>query len=130
MSKIYKEFIIYSGPQFTIEWFYSANGKSQAKDFFDNLDREEKLGAFELFKTMGNIGKILNITKFRHEGDGIYAFKSKPNRFLCFFFSGKKIIIANAFEKKTDKLSPTEKGKALTCQKDYKNRTKQGNYYE
>lgn len=38
---------------------------------------------------MVNIGKILNIQKFRYEGDKIYAFRPKPDRFLC-FFSRKK----------------------------------------
>lgn len=75
-------------------------------------------------------GKILNITKFRYEGDSIYAFKPKPDRFLCFFFSGKKIIITNAFEKKQDKLSTTEKKRALIHQADYKTRIEKGEYYE
>jgi hypothetical protein len=79
---------------------------------------------------MARVGKILNITKFRHEGDGIYAFKPKPDRFLCFFLSGKKIIITNAFMKKQDKIPPTEKKKALSCQKDYKSRVDGGVYYE
>lgn len=125
-----KEFIVYEGPEFTIEWYYDNRGKSLAKAYFDDLDRERKLEAFELFMTMAKIGKILNITKFRHEGDGIYAFKPKPDRFLCFFYSGKKIIITNAFEKKQDKLSPVEKKKALSCQKDYKARVEEGEYYD
>jgi len=125
-----KEFIVYEGPEFTIEWYYNDRGKSPAKTYFDELDRERKVEAFELFKTMAQIGKILNITKFRHEGDGIYAFKPKPDRFLCFFFSGKKIVITNAFEKKKDKLSPIEKNRALSAQKDYKHRIEQREYYE
>lgn len=125
-----KEFVVYEGAEFTIEWYYNDRGKSLARDYFEKLDRERKLNAFELFKTMAQIGKILNITKFRHEGDGVYAFKPKPDRFLCFFFSGRKIIITNAFEKKQDKLSPIEKKKALANQRDYKNRVEQGKYYE
>jgi len=125
-----KEFIVYEGPEFTIEWYYNERGKSAAKTYFDELDRDRKLEAFELFMTIARIGKILNITKFRHEGEGIYAFKPKPDRFLCFFFSGKKIIITNAFEKKKDKLSPIEKKRALTFQKDYKSRVEEGTYYE
>ena len=124
-----KEFIVYKGLEFTIEWYYNDRGKSPAKAYFDELDRERKLDAFELFMTMARIGKILNITKFRHEGDSIYAFKPKPDRFLCFFYSGKKIIITNAFEKKQDKLSPAEKKKALSYQKDYKVRVEEGVYY-
>lgn len=124
-----KEFIVYEGAEFTLEWYFNERGKSPAKTYFDELDRERKLDAFELFMTMAKVGKILNITKFRHEGEGIYAFKPKPDRFLCFFYSGKKIIITNAFEKKQDKLSLTEKKKALTFQKDYKTRVEEGVYY-
>jgi hypothetical protein len=105
-------------------------GKVPAKKYFDGLSRERKLEAFELFMAMGKVGKIFNITKFRHEGNGIYAFKPKPDRFLCFFFAGKKIIITNALEKKRDKLSPEEKKKALISQKDYQTRVKAGVYYE
>lgn len=79
---------------------------------------------------MAKIGKILNITKFRHEGDSIYAFKPKPDRSFCFFYFHKKIIITNAFEKKQDKLSPIEKKRALAFQKDYKSRVEEGIYYE
>lgn len=125
-----KEFIVYEGPEYTIEWYYNERGKSPAKAYFDDLDRERRLEAFELFMVMAKVGKILNITKFRHEGDSIYAFKPKPDRFLCFFYAGKKIIITNALLKKQDKLPPTEKKKALTFQKDYKDRVEKGAYYE
>lgn len=49
---------------------------------------------------MGEQGKIFDETKFRNEGDKIYAFKPQPDRYLCFFFQGKKIIVTNAFIKK------------------------------
>lgn len=124
-----KEYVVYEGKEFTIEWYYNERGRSQAKMYFDELSRDRKLEAFELFMAMANAGKILNITKFRHEGDGIYAFKPKPNRFLCFFYVGKKIIITNALEKKVDKLSPIEKKKALINYKDYQTRVKEGEYY-
>ncbi|MFI5342638.1 MAG: type II toxin-antitoxin system RelE/ParE family toxin [Chlamydiales bacterium] len=125
-----KEYIVYEGPEFTIEWYYNSNGKSSAKEYFDDLDTDRQTDAFELFMAMAHVGKILNIQKFRHEGDSIYAFKPKPDRFLCFFFSGKKIIITNAFVKKQDKLPPSEKRKAQEYQEDYKTRSKKGEYYE
>lgn len=54
-----------------------------------------------------------------------------PNQigFCVFFYSGKKIVITNAFEKKQDKLSPTEKKRALDFQKNYKVRVEEGRYY-
>lgn len=130
MVRMSKEFIVYSGTEFTIEWYHNERGKSLAKKYFDELDRQRKLDAFELFMTMANQGKIFNITKFRYEGDGIYAFKPKPDRFLCFFYSGKKIIVTNAFEKKKDKLSLVDKKKALDYQRDYEHRVVRGEYYD
>jgi len=62
-------------------------------------------------------------------GDKIYAFKPKPHRFLAFFFTGGKVIITNAFAKKSDKLPPGEKDRALRCMQDYEQRVKAGSYY-
>ena len=43
----------------------------------------------------------------------IYAFKPQPDRYLCFFKTGKKIIVTNAFRKKGDKLPAQEKALAI-----------------
>jgi hypothetical protein len=58
---------------------------------------------------MGDTGKIRDESKFRNEGDKVYAFKPQPHRFLSFFVEGKKIIVTNAFWKKQDKLPKGEK---------------------
>ena len=71
---------------------------------------------------MGDFGKIYDTSKFRYEGDEIYAFKPQPNRFLCFFRKEKKIIVTNAFYKKTDKLPLQEKQQALIIKKKYEER--------
>ena len=70
------------------------------------------------------------ITKFRNECDSSYSLKPKTDRFLCFFFTGKKSIVTNSFEKKQDKLTLTEKEKAQKYQNDYLLRVKKGKYYE
>ena len=69
---------------------------------------------------MGDFGVIHDTTKFRNEGDSIYAFKPQPDRYLCFFFSGKKIIVTNAYRKKSDKLPKREKEIALKNMAKYK----------
>jgi len=69
-------------------------------------------------------------TKFNFEGDGIYAFKPKPHRFLCFFVKGKKLIITNGLIKKSDKLPKNEKEKALKRREDYETKCKKNQYYE
>jgi phage-related protein len=104
---------IYEGVKFTVEWYYDKNGKSVAYEYF--LDSSEKLQDkfLVLVMKMGDFGKIFNKTKFRYEGDGIYAFKPQPDRYLSFFTEGKKIIVTNGFTKKSDKLPKNEKDLAL-----------------
>ena len=125
-----KEYIVYDGEAFTIEWYYDQKGKSQPYDFLESLTFQEQAHLLKLVKLMGDIGQIHDKTKFRNEGDKIFAFKPKPNRFLCFFMEGRKIIITNGFVKKKEKLSPTEKERALKHMKDYKARTVKGEYYD
>ena len=130
MEKQKKEFIAYKGPYFTIEWYCNEQGDSDVLNYVNNLSPERQRKILVLLRRMGDIGEIFDKTKFRYEGDKVYAFKPQPDRFLCFFFSGKKIIITNAFEKKTDKLPQNEKQKALTRRADYEQRVSKGIYYE
>jgi phage-related protein len=125
-----KEFIAYQGVEYTIEWYFDAGGKSLAQEYFDELEKNRQKKVFNLFRLMAEGGKVFNTEKFRYEGDQVYAFKPVPDRFLCFFFSGSKIIVTNAFEKKTDKLPVKEKERALKYRDDYMTRTKKGAYYE
>lgn len=125
-----KEYVAYKGSAFQIEWYYSPNGDSQAFEYYLELDPSDRRKVLQLFKIMGEIGKIHDITKFRNEGDKIYAFKPQPHRFLSFFVEGKKIIVTNAFWKKQDKLPDSEKQKALEGMESYLKRVKEGNYYD
>ena len=125
-----KEYIAYKGTKFTIEWYFDTNGKSQALEYLMNIDASMQRKVFYLFKRIGDYGKINDKTKFRNEGDQIFAFKPQPDRFLSFFTKRKKIIVTNAFMKKSNKLPKQEKIKALECRKDYMKRIEEGSYYE
>jgi len=125
-----KEFIAYEGQSFVIEWYFDSDDQSQALSYFNDLNQDQQNRLLFLFKRMGDFGKISDITKFRSEGDDIYAFKPKPDRFLCFFQKGRKIIVTNAFVKKQDKLPRKEKDKAIQKMHDYLERVKSGNYYD
>lgn len=129
-KKIAKCFTAYQGAKFTVEWYYTEEGKSPALEYFNDLTKQEKIKVLRLFELLGTEGKILNIEKFRNEGDGIYAFKPQPHRFLSFFFEGAKIIVTNGFMKKKDSLPRNEKDRAINYQKDYESRVKKGMYYE
>ncbi len=124
------EYIAYSGDQFVIEWYCSDHGNCRALEYFEELNETQQDKLFYLFKRMGDFGKINNKKQFRYEGDDIFAFKPQPDRFLCFFVKERKIIVTNAFRKKTDKLPKNEKEKALFCRDDYERRLKDNTYYE
>lgn len=125
-----KEFIAYGGEHFTIEWYYDDKGKSQALEYFEQLDEKRQDKVFYLFRRMGDHGEIKDTTKFRNEEDGVFAFKPQPDRFLCFFVKGNKIIVTNAFEKRQDKLDRAQKNRALAYKSDYEARVKQEKYYD
>jgi hypothetical protein len=90
----------------------------------------KKRKVLNLFRLMGDHGKIFDKTKFRYEEDKIYAFKPQPDRYLCFFFQGKKIIVTNAFVKKRDKLPREEKELALKAYRSYEKKSREKTYYE
>ena len=125
-----EKFIAYEGEQFTIEWYFDSRGKSNALKYFNDLTTTQKKKTLQLLRMIGNIGKIFNKEKFRYEGDQIYAIKPSPDRFLCFFFEGGKIIVTNAYEKKSAKMPAKEKQRALKTKEDYIKRFKSGTYYD
>ena len=124
------EHIAYEGEAYTIEWYLNARLESQALDYYQSLPAKERIKILTLLKRMGDAGKIWDKTKFRSENDKIYAFKPQPDRFLCFFYKGKKIIVTNAFRKQSQKLPAQEKEKALKYRDDYLSRVKKGEYYD
>ncbi|MBF0197765.1 MAG: type II toxin-antitoxin system RelE/ParE family toxin [Planctomycetes bacterium] len=125
-----KDLAAYQGSEFTIEWYSDKSGKIPALEFFMELTEKEQNKLFLLFRRMGEFGRISDTTKFNHEGDQIYAFKPQPNRFLCFFQLGKKVIVTSAFCKKQQKIPKREKDRSLQCRKDYLKRVELGEYYE
>jgi len=125
-----KEHIAYSGKKFTIEWYHNARGQSAAQEYYNSLTMQERIKTLQLFKRMGDVGEIKDTTKFNYEGEHVYAFKPKPDRFLCFFYVGKKIIVTNAFRKKKQKLPENEKMRAIKSKSDYEIRVKKGKYYD
>jgi phage-related protein len=114
-----KSCVIYLGSKFTLEWYYDRDGKSVVYDFFNESTADLQDKFLILAKKMGDFGKIYDITKFRNGGDGIFAFKPQPDRYLSFFTDDKKLIVTNGFKKKTDKLPKNEKEIAMKYRQDY-----------
>ena len=125
-----KEYVAYSGNAFTIEWYFDDQNHSDVLQYYGSLSVHERIQLLKLFKRMGDAGEIRDKTKFRFEGEKIYAFKPQPDRFLCFFSEGKKIIVTNGFRKKQQKLPLNEKENALKKRDSYINRAHTGDYYD
>jgi hypothetical protein len=125
-----KKIIAYEGKEYIIEWYFNDREKSEAFNYFESLsdDRQKKFA--RLLLLLGDSGKIFNQEKFRYEGDQIYVFKPSPDRFFCFFFDGSKVIITNAYEKKSAKMPTKEKEKALKAKENYIKRVKGETYYD
>ncbi len=87
-----KQYVAYKGEAFQIEWYYDSRGSSQAMDYYAELDVEDRIKVMKLFKMMGDVGRIGDITKFRSEGDKVYAFKPQPHRFLSFLYRAKRLL--------------------------------------
>ena len=124
------EIVAYTGEKFTVEWYFDSESECDVLKYFNEMTLLDQVKSLALFKRFSDFGEIRDKTKFNFEGDGIYAFKPKPHRFLCFFVKGKKLIITNGFIKKSDKLPKNEKEKALKRREDYETRCKKNQYYE
>ena len=111
--------VIYKGTCFQLEWYFDSDGKNQPYDYFESCNLSQKRKFLMLCQRMGDFGKIMDKTKFRSEGEGIYAFKPQPDRYLAFFKKGSKIIVTNAYRKSGDKMPKDEKLLALKNRADY-----------
>lgn len=69
-----REYTAYKGQEFQIEWYYSPAGQSQALEYYRELEIGDRIKVLKLFKMMGDTGKIRDQSKFRNEGDKVYAF--------------------------------------------------------
>ena len=104
---------------FQIEWYFDSRGYSQAFEYFQECNVSQKRKFLLLCQKLGDFGKIHDETKFRNEGDKIFAFKPQPDRYLCFFQRGKKVIVTNGFRKRGRKMPRNEKELALKNMADY-----------
>lgn len=129
-----EDYIFYKGDKFQIEFYYNVAGKLPAKEYLEgsksSLELKVKLAT--LVKHMAEYGKIYDITKFRivDHKDKIYEFKPLSHRFFNFFYEEKRIIITNAYMKKSRKIDKKELIKAINIKTDYIHRVKGGTYYE
>jgi phage-related protein len=127
-----EDYIFYQGEKFQVEFYFTKTGEIPAKEYLEkeSLNVQVKLAA--LVKYVADHGKIFDITKFRKvdSKDNIFEFKPIDHRFFSFFYKDRKIIITNAYMKKSQKISKRDLEKAKNMKKTYIDRLKGGIYYE
>ena len=121
MLGYYQNFLVYKGKHFAIYFHAETKDSSSVNEYFECCDDVTQASLLFLVKTMADMGRIYDETKFRIEDrqNKIYCFKPREERFFCFFFAGKKIIITSAYTKKKQKLDRHELKKAIQIRREY-----------
>ena len=121
MSNYYENFLVYKGEHYSIYFHAETKDSSSVNEYFECCDDVVQASLLFLVKTMADTGRIYDETKFRIEDrqNKIYCFKPREERFFCFFFAGKKIIITSAYAKKKQKLDQHELKRAIQIRREY-----------
>ena len=121
MLNYYESFLVYKGEYYSIYFHAERKSSSAVHEYFERCDDATQASLLFLAKTIADIGRIYNETKFCIEDkqNKIYCFKPRQERFFCFFFVGKRIIITSAYTKKKQKLDKRELNKAIEIRKQY-----------
>lgn len=93
--------------------------RSPFERFFAELSDESKGRLRALLESIANKGAPRNVTKFRHEEDGIFAIKQDQIRVYCFFDSGRLIVVTHGVLKKRQKANPEDLKRAKRLREEY-----------
>ena len=116
--------LVYDGTTFRIEFYVAPSGTAPAEEWLEALPLATQQKFAVLFARMGDHGKIWNERKFKHltGTNQIFEFKVEADRVLCFFFTGKRVILTHGFRKTGDNTARREIERAET----YKRQFEQG----
>ena len=121
MNSSYENFLLYSGEHYSVYFHAETNDSSEVRDYYKDCDDITRASLLYLVKRIADVGHIYDETKFRIEDKPhqIYCFKPKKERFFCFFFTGRKIIITSGYTKKKQKLDRSELARAIHIREQY-----------
>ena len=89
------------GPCAAVAYARRTNGNRPAKDYIENLQRLDQAKLSKSFRTIADVGKIVNKERFRKLRGKIYEFKVHPKvRVLC-FQQGKTWYLTHGFDKES-----------------------------
>lgn len=117
MSKLVIQ-VAYRGREKRVVWTPDVSGRMHGKEYYEKLADKERGAFFALFRWMGDVGEIRNEEKFRHEEDGIYVFKTKRHRLLC-FLDGRDVVVTHGIKKQKGKLHRKELQRSQRIRRHY-----------
>src|SRR5438552_3860223 len=130
-----EDILIHKGAYFTGEWYYNERGEIPAFEYYERLsevdqDRFDDLIRY-LFETKP--GSLLPQSLYRIEDheNKIYALKSRDQRFFNFMTINKKVVVTNAYQKHSQKMTKQDLGVlkvAVRYRNDYLSRLLGGTY--
>ncbi len=117
----YENFLVYKGVYYAVYFHAETETASGVYEYFESCDDVTQASLLFLVKTIADTGRIYDEAKFRIEDrqNKIYCFKPRGERFFCFFFTGRKIIITSGYTKKRQKLDRNELRQAIQIRLEY-----------
>ena len=108
---------------FEVIFYKKENGEEPVKEFLLSLNVKMRAKVARAISILERNGNELREPFSKYLGDGIFelriSFSSDISRVLYFFFNKKRIILTNAFIKKTQKTPYNEIEKAKKYKNDY-----------
>ncbi len=112
--------------KFDIEFYQKENGEEPVKDFILSLDCKMQAKILKILDLLEDNGPAIGMPYSESLGEGIFEIRAKHGtnitRVLYFFVIGKKIVLTNAFIKKTQKTPKKEITTAKKYRADYERR--------
>ncbi len=100
--------------------------KNYFQDFFDKQNKKIKAKIVWTFDLVEDLQRVPEIyLKHIENTDGLYEIRVQSGsdifRIFCFFDQGQLVVLANGFQKKTQKTPKKEIEKALKIKSEYEN---------
>lgn len=111
---------------YNIEFYSKNNGEEPVREFILGLEPKMQAKMLKILDLLQVNGPYMRLPYSEHLDDGIFEIRVKQStnisRVLYFFATGKKIVLTNAFIKKTQKTPKKEIELAKKYRKDYEGR--------
>lgn len=133
----YDDVLIHPGRYLTAEWYYTAEGKMPARDYYEAIAEADRDRFDDMIRYLceARPGTLLPKTLYRVEdrANKVYALKPRDERFFNFTTVDAKVIVTNAYHKHSQQMTKADLEElklAVRCKDDYLTRLKGGVYYE